>query len=244
MNDDLGFAKGNGANDAGYDPLYSGFDDVEAAERQEREDALPRGIYLVEFQAGKASFSKDADPRLGRPAPGIRLGAKVIEGVDGTAGRVGFGSLKIYPNPNKYGKSADGKRTASPMNDAEYGKALGEHAAMLKRVAQELGLVRGLPAKPHTEETLTEFGLQFAGKRAVIDISQLPGNEEFDASNLFIWKSIANPDSPVKDKKSGAVVGTALEVARKAIARANAKAAAKKGLTAAESFGGATPSGF
>ena len=239
MQDDL-----SGINkEADFDPMYSGYEAAEPADRAEREDALPRGIYFVEFQAGKARFSKDADARLGRPIPGIRLGAKVLEGPEGTVGRVGFGSLNVYPSSTKYEKGDGGKRSTSTKSDKEYQDDLQKHLGVLKRVASVLGLVRGLPAKPHTEDTLNEFGKQFAGKRAVLDISQLPGNEQFDASNLFIWASVARPDEQVKDKATGKVKGTALEEARKAIAKANQKAATKKTLTT-EAFGASQPSGF
>ncbi len=241
MSEDTNFAK-----DPELDLLYTGFEDEEPAERQEQEDALPRGTYLVELSGGKASFSREADVRLGRPMPGVRMSAKVIEGQEGTVGRVGFGNLKIYPAGDKFQKAVGGqKQPRLARTDEEYAKDVKTHKRVLRRVQTELNLVYGLPGQPHTEATLTEWGAQFAGKQAVLEITQMPGNDEFDASNFFLWATIAAPGTEVLDKKTGAVVGTALDEAKKKITKQNKRVEAKKsmGKTAAQ-FGGSAPSGF
>lgn len=240
MNTDIEFAQGL---DGEVDPLYAGYDNTPPAERQQREDALPRGTYFVELQAGKASFGKEPDPILGKPIPRARLGAVVLEGPEGTVGRVGFGAIAVYPSGLTYEKDDSGKRIPRKSTQAEYdermhgkGKKAG-HIAVLRRVAEVLGLVYGLPSRPHTEETVTEWAKQFAGKRVVLDVSYMPGNDDFDASNLFIWGSVASPDEQVKNEK-GEVLGTALEVARKKIEKANKRAEAKAGTRrSAEQFG-------
>ena len=240
---DTDFAQG--AEQGGFDPMAQAFAEGKPMERQERETAVPKGTYVVEFKGGKGAHQGDEN------IPVVRISAQVEEGVEGTEGRMVFAPLKLRPSRFKFVKTESGNRQPVPMDDDEYREACKTLADTILRVQKVLGLLGSAPTGTNaTDEALTEYASQFAGKKAVIDVSYLPARDDFDASNYFVWGSIAALDEPVyhKDgKEKGKVRGSALDVAREEIKKAaerKAKRDAKgKGKTAAGFVGGG-PTGF
>lgn len=227
---DTAFA-GNGGDH--FDPIYDQFNaGAPVPEAKDPEEALPKGVYVVEFQGFKGQFQGD------EKIPAVRGSATVIEGVEGTKGRSAFGTLKFGTSAFKYEKPPEGgEKVKVPRSQEERVKAGAEEANILHRVGHVLGLLKPLPDRPHTQENLDAFGVQLAGKRAVIRISLLPGRGEYGPSNLFLWESIRTLDEQVKDKK-GVVLGKALDWAKKEIAKADAAASKKAGKGAAGTAGG------
>lgn len=229
MNVDSKVTGGNGPDPegAGFDPIYDGFASAPLVEAKDPEDALPAGIYVVKFDGFKGSFTKDES------LPQIRGGATIVDGVEGTVGRKAFGGLKYGVTRFEYrAPEQGGTKVKMEMTPDERTVAGKEYQLVLKRVATVLGLLQPLPNRPHTTENLTEFGTQLASKVAVIRIGTLPGRDGFEPSNFFDWATIRTLEEQVVDKK-GVAQGTALEVARRKIAAANQRAAAKAGRTLA-----------
>lgn len=218
---DTAFAGGAGASPE-YDPIYDGFQEAKIPDAKETEESLPKGLYLVEFEGGKGSLAGD------EKLPQIRLGATIIEGQEGTVGRKAFGNLKFATSKFGWQKNEQGVRMKFALSQEKWLEEGKEDQETLKRVATVLGLLQPLPNRPHTVESLTTHGSQFGGKRAVIEIGVMRGNDDFGPSNFFLWGSIRALDEVVKTK-AGEVVGSALEYVRKKIAMAKSKADKAKG---------------
>lgn len=238
MNDTAFAGSGNGADDPIYRAVLGG---TPVPEAKDPDEALPKGIYVVEFSALKGQFQGD------EKLPAVRGSATVIHGVHGTEGRTAFASARYAASKFKWVKPPEGgDKVKVPRTQEEFQAAGAEEAGPLIRLASVLGFLKVLPDKPHTQESLDAFGLQFAGKRAVIRISYLPGRGEYGASNLFLWESIRTLDETVKDKK-GVVQGKALDWALREIAKADEAAKKKAGkatVATAGGYGGAKPSEF
>ena len=226
MNVDNAVTGGNGVDKDGFDPIYDGFAEAPLMDAKDPEDALPAGLYVVKFDGFKGVFTKDEN------LPQIRGSATIVDGVEGTVGRKAFGALKYGVSKFEYRAPEPGaekvKMEMTPAERLEKGKDL---QLVLKRVAKTLELDQELPTRPHTTESLSDFGSQFASKTAVIRIGTLPGQRGFEPSNFFDWATIRQLTEQVVDKK-GVAQGTALDVARRKIAAANNRAAAKSGKTA------------
>jgi hypothetical protein len=213
-----------------FDPMDNAFAQGKPAEREVREDALPRSDhYVVEFQGGKGGFQGD------EVIPNARMSAKVLHGPEGTGDKVIFGTLKFQPSRFAWDK----EQNQTPLPAEKYAEVCQKLADTHLRIGKVLGLTNSRPVKPYTEESLSEFAQQFAGKKAVIAVSYLAARGDYGASNLFIWGSIAALDERVigkTGKDKGKDLGSALEVAldglKKEAARATAKAGGGKGRTA------------
>lgn len=229
-NQDTAFAGGNGG--ATFDPIYDAYQAAPIPDATETEDALPRGIYLVEFEGGKGSFTKEEN------LPQIRVGAKVVQGLDGTVGRKAFGNLKYATSRFGFKPNEQGVKHKVELTREQWLAEGKEDVETLKRVATVLGLLQPLPSRSTTNpqtglpmstvEDLGAFGVQFAGKRAVVEIGVMPGRDDYGPSNFFLWGTIRALDEIVRTKQ-GEIVGTAVEYLGKKLAAAAAKAAKKAG---------------
>lgn len=229
MSQDTAFAGGAQAGSQ-FDPIYDTYQQAPLQEAQDQEDALPRGYYLVQFEGGKGSFTKD------ETIPQVRLSAEVILGGEGTVGRKVFGSLKFGVSKFDYQNNDQGVRVKVQLTNEKWQEAGREAAADLKRVATVLGLLTPLPNRDSsgrpTAETLAQYASQFAGKRAVIFIGSLPGRDDFGPSNYFKWDSIRGVNEEVRDKAGVILAKTATEFCQKKIEMAAARARNKAGKAA------------
>lgn len=222
---DTAFAGGPQAGST-FDPIYDNYQAAPLQDAQDQEDALPRGYYLVQFDGGKGSFTKDEN------IPQVRLGAEVILGIEGTVGRKVFGSIKYGVSKFDYQNNEQGVRVKVQLTNEKWQEKGKAEVVDLKRVATVLGFLQPLPNRPHTAESLSQFAGQFAGKRAVLFIGSLPGRDDFGPSNFFKWDSIRAVNEEVRDKTGAIVAKTATEFCQKKIEMAATRARNKAGKAA------------
>lgn len=220
-------AGGNG-KDEGQDAMYQAFLNAKPAEAKFDDEPVPPGTYLVEFKGGKGSFGS---PKAEEKIPQVRLPFTVIEGQDGTVGLNGFSNLKLDESAFEYVEKG-GERVRTPLTKDQQNANRAELAARLQRVAAELQLQVPFPARPYTDETLTEYGKQFAGRKAVVIVGILPGRDGGEARNWIKWQSICSLSTRVVI--AGRDLGTAVEYVRAKIKAANVRLAKKTaGIAAA-----------
>lgn len=231
---DLSFME-QGGQDA-YDALYQGYESAPEADRVVGNEPIRSFThYVVEFGIGKGSLSKE------KGTPQIRGAARVVEGPAGTVGENFFWNRYLSVNPFKTEK--DGSQRE--LSKDEYTKKIADFQEVQKRIEKRLGFGLGMPRRPVTNETnLDEYGKQFEGKRVVVEVRLEKAKGEYDARNSIQWQSIAGLEDVVSDKQTGARLGTALEMARKEIEKADKKGAGAKGGRASTFGGGAGKNDF
>ena len=221
--------------DPAYD-LHQGFEQQDEAERQLGFDPVPRfDYYHVKFSGAKGQISSQ------KGSPGFFATSIILHGPAGTEGRPLSDAFYLSISPTKNVKSG-GKVAQIQRTAEEVAKAKGEMQATVKRIGTRLSFMSMLPDAPiKNQENLDKYAAQFAGKEAIIAAGI---DRSSDApKNRIQWRSIAAPGDPVKDKKTGEVLGTALEQALEKIKKFDEKTVAGQAGRTSGSFVGA-PGGF
>jgi hypothetical protein len=165
---------------------------------------------------------------------------RVDEGFAGTANAPIFDNMWLSVNP--------AGKTKMEIEDA-----IREFKGTMTRIANHFKLEQRAPAG-NDEDSIKAWGRQFTGKKISIWVSVNKGGKrmykgemrEFDDQNRVVWRSIAHPDAPVIDKKTGTPTGESYgQRTTREIAEGDAKAsgAAARGRTAG-GLGESKPSNF
>ncbi len=236
MTADTDFANQAAQTDEHTAQFGEGLGDAEA-ERQLGQEPLPRfDRYVLKSEGGKGGVTQTAG------APVASCGIRVLEGPEGTVGRVFFADL--YPKVNKLKTITEGGvKRQEPRTPEEYQKACDEQNMTLKKIARVFGFIKPFPVS-FDADAMQDYAIQFGGENGdgvtfVGAISIRKATAEWDARNFLPWRSIALPTDPAKDKKGNVVVGkTALDDAREEIVKYDQKQAKKGAGRTAGSFAG------
>lgn len=210
-----------------YDALFGGQSEegAEAELQLSRKAIPPFDYYVLSFEGGKGTFSKDG-------APGIRFMARVAEGPTGTEGAPLFDGVYFNVKPTKNikvgGVKKEIQRTAQEVEEAREKMRL-----TLRRVANRLGFSNTFPLD-FTQEALDSYGAQFSGtvvaavsKKAA---SSGPDGTEYPEGNNIILASVRSLEEEREVKVAGKVEKmSALEEARMQIEAQNKKETKKAG---------------
>lgn len=210
--------------DPAYLEVLTGIENEPLPERQVGYEPVPRFDHFhVRFTGASPGFFPSGDSYL-------RVTAEILNGPQGTVGRIVSDDVRFTPGDITFERDPDTKElTQRPMTSEERATAVGEVRKTLRYIAGALGFTQIAPASL-TEADIARYGVQFVGKEAILAlrIKQARGNR--DASNKFVFLSIAAPSGPAKSNG----FPNALAEAQAKIEKANAK----KKLGSAKTAGG------
>jgi len=200
-------------------------------------ETLPRGTYFLKVEAAEGRLvGEDGYPTA-------HVGLRVVKGPAGTANRVIWDDLFLYPFPRK---------GETPEAAAERLRKTLTRVRNAFRLQQERPAGRSIEAlsswaRQMTDRIVTAVVRIEAAREEVRD-GQKTGRT-FDARNRLVWDSVGNPDAVYtgdEKKYAGMTYGARAEAE---IAAVDAKAAggaggAASGKTAGGALGSATPTGF